>query len=248
MSSAESCCSSHRSAARRPPSARSPRSPCSAVKSASACCLRACSRRALRSIAARCPSSASTSSAMPEGGAADDTDSTAVSGDPRARNEERRSPTARSATRPRSALVTTSTSGISMIPALRNWSTSPEAGWTTTATVSATSATSVSDWPTPTVSITTTSNAAASAAAAARVAGASPPIRSPAAVERMNTPGSEGSTSIRARSPSSAPPDRFEVGSTARIATVGPRERSSETSRESSEDLPTPGGPVTPIT
>ena len=63
------------------------------------------------------------------------------------------------ATRPRSAFVTTSTSGTSMIPAFRNWSTSPEAGWTTTATVSATSATSVSDCPTPTVSITTTSNA-----------------------------------------------------------------------------------------
>ena len=40
----------------------------------------------------------------------------------------------RSATRPRSALVTTSTSGISMIPALRNCRTSPEPGWTTTTT------------------------------------------------------------------------------------------------------------------
>ena len=57
---------------------------------------------------------------------------------------------------------------------------------------SATSATSVSDWPTPTVSITTTSNAAASASAAARVAGARPPSRSPAAVERMNTRSSSG--------------------------------------------------------
>ncbi len=66
-----------------------------------------------------------------------------------------------------------------MIPAFRNCSTSPEPGCTTTATVSATSATSVSDCPTPTVSITTTSNAAASACAAARVAGASPPSRPP---------------------------------------------------------------------
>ena len=78
-----------------------------------------------------------------------------------------------------------------MIPALRNWSTSPDPGCTTTATVSATSATSVSDWPTPTVSMTTTSNAAASAVTAARVAGARPPRRSPAAVERMNTPRSD---------------------------------------------------------
>ena len=109
-----------------------------------------------------------------------------------------------------------------MIPALRNWSTSPEPGWTTTATVSAASATSVSDCPTPTVSITTTSNAAASACAAARVAGASPPSRSPAAIERMNRPRSAGSASIRARSPSSAPPERFEDGSTASTPTVRP--------------------------
>ena len=57
-----------------------------------------------------------------------------------------------------------------MIPDFRNCSTSPPPGCTTTATVSATSATSVSAWPTPTVSITTTSKAAASAWAAARVA------------------------------------------------------------------------------
>ena len=41
-----------------------------------------------------------------------------------------------SAASPRSALVTTSTSGTSMIPAFRNWSVSPEPGCTTTATVS----------------------------------------------------------------------------------------------------------------
>ena len=120
---------------------------------------------------------------------------------------------------PRSALVTTRTSGISMIPDFRNWSTSPAAGWTTTATVSAASATSISDCPTPTVSITTTSNAAASAWAAARVAGARPPRRSPAAIERTKTPRSAGSTAIRARSPSSAPPERRDDGSTARTAT-----------------------------
>ena len=121
--------------------------------------------------------------------------------------------------------MTTSTSGISMIPALRNCSTSPEPGCTTTATVSATSATSVSDWPTPTVSITTTSKAAASAWAAARVAGARPPSRSPAAVERMKTPRSSGSKAIRARSPSSAPPLRLDDGSTASTATVRPPAR-----------------------
>ena len=41
----------------------------------------------------------------------------------------------------------------------------------------------------------------------------------PAAVERMNTRRSFGSVSIRARSPSSDPPDRRELGSTASTAT-----------------------------
>ena len=134
-----------------------------------------------------------------------------------------RSRRARMAASPRSAFVTTSTSGTSMIPAFRNWSTSPEAGCTTTATVSHTSSTSVSDWPTPTVSTTTTSNAAASAWAASRVAAARPPSRAPAAVERIRMPSSRGSCSIRARSPSSEPPERFEDGSTASTATVRPR-------------------------
>ena len=133
-----------------------------------------------------------------------------------------------------------------MIPALRNCSTSPEPGCTITTTESATSATSVSDWPTPTVSITTTSNATASAVAAARVARASPPSRSPAAIERMKIAPSEGSCSIRARSPSSDPPLSRELGSTARTATDNSLARHPATSLESSVDLPTPGGPVTP--
>ena len=135
-----------------------------------------------------------------------------------------------------------------MIPAFRNCSASPEPGWTITATVSAASATSVSDCPTPTVSITTMSNAAASACAAARVAGASPPRRSPAAIERMKMPRSAGSASIRARSPSSAPPERLDEGSTASTATVRPLSRHAATSALSSVDLPAPGGPVIPTT
>ena len=135
-----------------------------------------------------------------------------------------------------------------MIPDFRNWSTSPLPGWTTTATVSATSAISVSACPTPTVSITTTSNAAASASAAARVGRAIPPRRSPAAVERISTPRSEGSNSIRARSPSSDPPERRELGSTASSATLRPRARQAAISAESKVDLPAPGGPVTPTT
>jgi hypothetical protein len=113
---------------------------------------------------------AATSSSTPVTGAIEDSATTSVSWSPSERSAACRSRRARRATSPRSALVTTSTSGISMIPALRNCRTSPEPGWTMTATVSATSATSVSLWPTPTVSTTTTSKAAASACAAARVA------------------------------------------------------------------------------
>ena len=112
---------------------------------------------------------------MPRAGGSEDTATTGTSRASRAPSAAFRSRTAFSAMPPRSAFVTARTSGISMIPALRNWSTSPDPGWTMTVTVSATSATSVSDWPTPTVSITTTSKAAASAWAAARVDGARPP-------------------------------------------------------------------------
>ena len=136
-----------RSAARRPPRARRPRSPCSATKSASALARRA--RQAPRRRGrgrARCASSARDElvDAAARGGDRGDRDDRGVarrraSAAPRAGRAARAA-----ATSPRSALVTTSTSGISMIPAFRNCSTSPEPGWTTTATVSATSATSVS--------------------------------------------------------------------------------------------------------
>ena len=58
---------------------------------------------------------------------------------------------------PRSALLTTAMSGISAMPAFMYCRLSPEPGWTQSTTVSATIATSVSDWPTPTVSTITRS-------------------------------------------------------------------------------------------
>src|SRR4051794_35459356 len=145
-----------------------------------------------------------------------------------------------------SALVTTSTSGTSMIPAFRKWSVSPDPGCTTTATVSHSSATSVSDWPTPTVSTTTTSKAALRAWAASRVGSASPPKRVPAAVDRIRIPSSRGSCWIRTRSPSSDPPETFDDGSTARTATLRPDPRHSGISADRSDDFPAPGGPVSP--
>ena len=87
----------------------------------------------------------------------------------------------------------------------------------------------------------------ASAVAAARVAGARPPRRSPAAVERMNTAvvARDRARSARGRR-AATPPERREVGSTASTATERADAASPRTSRDSSEDLPTPGGPVTP--
>ena len=68
----------------------------------------------------------------PRGGGTEDTARTSVALEPSERSAACRSARARVATRPRSALVTTSRSGTSMIPDFRNWSTSPEPGWTTT--------------------------------------------------------------------------------------------------------------------
>ena len=53
---------------------------------------------------------------------------------------------------------------------------------------------------------------------------------------------------MRTRSPSSAPPLDLDEGSTAITPTVLPALRQAATSAAHSEDLPTPGGPVTPTT
>ena len=51
---------------------------------------------------------------------------------------------------------------------------------------------------------------------------------------------------MRARSPSSEPPLRRDEGSTASTATLSPAARHAPMSSDSSDDLPAPGGPVTP--
>ena len=134
------------------------------------------------------------------------------------------------------------------MPAFMNCSESPEPGCTQNTTVSATPATSVSDWPTPTVSISTRSNRARITTMADSVWSASPPSRSRAAIERTKTPSSAQSWTMRTRSPRSAPPLAFEEGSTAITPTVRPALRQAATRAAHSEDLPTPGGPVTPTT
>ena len=66
------------------------------------------------------------------------------------------------------------------------------------------------------------------------------------AIERMYTSGSSACSCMRTRSPSSAPPENGEDGSTARIPTRLPRARYAVT-RLVEVDLPTPGEPVSPM-
>ena len=126
---------------------------------------------------------------------------------------------------PVSALVTATMSGNSITPAFMNCSESPEPGWMHSTMVSATAATSPSDWPTPTVSTITRSRTARISATAATAWSERPPRRSRAAIERTNTPSSAGSVRSRVRSPRSAPPVIREDGSTARTPTVSPAAR-----------------------
>ncbi len=142
----------------------------------------------------------------------------------------------------------TTTCGISTIPAFMNCRLSPEPGWTHSTTVSAAPAMSVSDWPTPTVSISTISKSARISTMAETVSAARPPSLSRAAIERTKMPASPGSVLSRVRSPSSAPPEAREDGSTAMTPTVRPSPRQAAIRAPISVDLPTPGGPVTPTT
>src|SRR5919108_5401022 len=64
----------------------------------------------------------------------------------------------------------------------------------------------------------------------------------------MYTPGSEACSDIRTRSPSRAPPENGDDGSTARTPTRLPCLRYAVTSAEVDVDLPTPGEPVSPTT
>ena len=64
----------------------------------------------------------------------------------------------------------------------------------------------------------------------------------------MKTPGSVACSCMRMRSPSSAPPENGELGSTAITPTRFPRARNAPTSAEVVVDFPTPGDPVRPIT
>src|SRR5688500_3633396 len=86
-----------------------------------------------------------------------------------------------------------------------------------------------------------------STSATSRVVAARPPNEPRVAIERMNTPGSRATLSIRTRSPRSAPPVKGDVGSTAITPTLRPASRYVFTSSAVMVLLPAPGGPVSPI-
>src|SRR5215813_851783 len=161
---------------------------------------------------------------------------------------ERSSRTTRSAPS-RSALFTAKMSATSRMPALIAWTSSPMPGTRTTTVVWAIWATSISSWPTPTVSTKTTSRPIASITRMQSPVARDRPPRLPlVARDRMNTPESVAWPCIRMRSPRIAPPVNELVGSTAITPTVFPSLRNAATSRSTMVDLPEPGGPVIPIT
>src|SRR6266702_2433876 len=67
-------------------------------------------------------------------------------------------------------------------------------------------------------------------------------------MDRMKTPGSTPVSAIRMRSPSTAPPEYGDVGSTATTPTFLSFARNVRTRRLISELFPAPGGPVNPTT
>ena len=125
-----------------------------------------------------------------------------------------------------SALLSTNTSAISMMPAFMAWTSSPIPGTTSTSVASAVRATSISSWPTPTVSSRIVLNPAASRTrSASSVARASPPSCPRVAMLRMKVPASRLWDCMRIRSPRMAPPLYGLLGSTATIPIRSPEAR-----------------------
>ena len=123
----------------------------------------------------------------------------------------------------RSDLFTAKTSAISMTPAFSVWIESPDSGTSTTSVVSAALEISSSLCPTPTVSSRMTSIPNPSSTShTSRVDVASPPNDPRVAIDRIKTPGSSATSSMRIRSPRSAPPVNGDVGSTATMPTRSP--------------------------
>mmetsp|Transcript_86338 Transcript_86338/g.230579 ORF Transcript_86338/g.230579 Transcript_86338/m.230579 type:complete len:221 (-) Transcript_86338:422-1084(-) len=120
-----------------------------------------------------------------------------------------------------SALFTTTRSAASTMPRLMPCSSSPPAGGRSSRHMSATSVTSTSDWPTPTVSTSTMLYPAASMSiTTSSVCWARPPRTQPDAQGLTYALGFMESLSMRVLSPRMEPPERCEEGSTATTATL----------------------------
>src|SRR3954447_13140943 len=139
-------------------------------------------------------------------------------------------------------------SASSVIPRLMPCSSSPAPGAMRRTNVSTTASTTVSDWPTPTVSTSTVSKPAASQTrSASRVRRATPPSAPPEGEGRTNASGWRDSSSMRVLSPRMDPPERGLDGSTARTATLWPRSMRWSPNASMNVDLPAPGAPLIPI-
>ena len=126
---------------------------------------------------------------------------------------------------------------------------SPRPGAETRAVTSAMRIISISDWPTPTVSMITGSQPLAAMIRATAPAEAHRPPRRPrVAMDRMTTSSSRACCIIRTRSPWMAPPVMGEEGSTpiTPIRLFWPRQCAMSLSVR--VDLPAPGAPVMPAT
>src|SRR5690606_15706120 len=122
-----------------------------------------------------------------------------------------------------SDLFTTNASAISINPDLIFWISSPDSGTNTTTVLSASPAMSISDWPTPTVSINIILNPADLRRSVISIVLADIPPRAPlVANDLIYTLGLLNWADILILSPSKEPKLNGDVGSTARMAILLP--------------------------
>ena len=147
-----------------------------------------------------------------------------------------------------SALVITMMSAISMMPRLMPCSSSPAPEICSSMNMSTIECTTVSDCPTPTVSMKITSNPAAShSTIVSRVLRATPPSDPAEGEGRMKTSGLPEMLSMRVLSPRIEPPLRSDEGSMASTASLCRSEVTMLPTASMKVDFPAPGTPVMPM-
>ena len=143
-----------------------------------------------------------------------------------------------------SALLTATMSAYSVIPLFIIWSSSPPTGGRTSTIQSTKLDTDVSFCPTPTVSINILSYPAAlTNSTLLSIALFTPPKHFPEGEARTKASALLLRLGILVLSPSIAPPECTDDGSTANTATLCPSSISSFPSFSINEDFPAPGGP-----